>query len=184
MPNTPISENSKLGRVLEWVRKNRTPLLIGLLPGLLTGWLLELPRLTWRCIVFGYHALSNFLTLLQKDVTIKTGVLVVLCIVPLIMVFAVRYVLLYKYREDKFCGVRWKWHYSFPMGRVIKVRLFCPACREETVRPKSVLSCYSLASNFLCGNCGYNSLNHTRDEMPRDWDCFIQAKVDQQKTEE
>jgi hypothetical protein len=163
-----------LSTPIDWVRTNKTGLLVNIVaapPGALFVWL-------------SYHALLPIFSLIVPRPSPashiqSTGLSVWLLSAFYFVVGAgsfrlFSYIRLYRYCTDKFGGIRWRWWYSVPFGRVIHIRGCCQVCREPfDERTFLIFGC----SNYKCENCGTIT-----DETPRNWPAEIERRVHERFT--
>src|SRR6266568_3121280 len=121
-------------RFFRGVDKQGSPTLTEAVGGVVGGLvLLGVPTLVvvfWSSVVSALSSLVGLMGHLRDTITVKVWQL------PALLLFFVAaqcvcwYARLYRYRKDTIFGLDFTWLYSFPMGRVIRVRAFCPVCRK------------------------------------------------------
>lgn len=158
----------------EWFQRQRNQTVDEIIRKLVVGVFVGLVVWGWRFVGAAFRSLWAWLPGLRSSIQVETWQLLSIGLLPLLLIEAARHLMRYRYRKDHFCGVDWVWAYSFPKGRVIRVTAMCPVCHRPIPRPRNILE---HTDNFLCPTCSYNSLERSREAMPRDWELFIQGKV-------
>ena len=160
---------SQFHRLTDWIRTNKTGILVNIFAWFVLLPVLPLLGLFWKGIASATPAPTTVLSALQSDLVVPAWMLPALFLLPLVLLHLFWYVRLYRYSTDKFGGVIWRWRYSFPMGRVTGIRGRCQVCREPFDEQTFLMfGC----SNFKCENCGTIT-----DETPRNWPDVIKRKV-------
>jgi len=164
----------------DWVDKNKNNILVNIVAAAIwlpAPWLLSI---LWKAVVSAIVPPSTLITALHTEIRVSVWVLPALFLLPLLLLHLSWYVRLYRYRADTVFGLDFKWLYSFPMGRVIYVRAFCPRCRKPALEPTGLLDRYD---NYLCRNgaCNYNT-GHTHSvRMEYPWHEAIQRRVSERR---
>jgi hypothetical protein len=171
------SASDFLSRAKAWAYRNRTDLLIRTIPTIviLVGtWIVGLVA---KSILAAPSVLAALGELMLLEAALPVWGLLLLATGPLVLLLLIVHALLYRYRQDEFCGVIWKWGYSFPLGHVKRVRALCRKCEKIHEEP----GIYFRSDNLLCDRCGHSSRDGQAENMPHHWRRFIQAKVDERK---
>src|SRR6266568_6980885 len=127
----------------------------------------------WSSVVSALSSLVGLLGHLRDTIMLEVWQLPALLLFFVAAQFVFWYARLYRYRKDTIFGLDFTWLYSFPMGRVVRVRAFCPVCHKRASEPMWALRC----DNYLCRNCGYNTESRGAERMEYPWDSAIQRRV-------
>ena len=165
---------SFLSTLLNWVGTNKTGILVNIVsaaiwtPGI---WLLSI---FWKPTVTATVPHTGLLSLLRSEVRVQAWVLPALFLLPLILMHLSWYVRLYRYRRDRIFGLDFTWAYSFPRGRVARVRARCPSCHASISEQAYEVI---MSDNFLCSICHYDSQRLSKDPIRLPWSRVIEARV-------
>lgn len=165
---------SWLSKLLQTVGSNKTALLINILAAAIWWPVPVLLTLVWKAIATVTPAPNTLLSLMRSELRVSAWELLALFLLPLVLLHLSWYVRLYRYRADTIFGLDFTWWYSFPIGRVVHVRAFCPHCRKPAPEPTFFLDRYD---NYLCHNCDYNTESRHAQRMEYPWCWAIQRRV-------
>ena len=163
--------------VSRWIRKNKAGLLVNIAAAAVWSPVPVVFGLLWKSIVPATIPHTGLLWLLRSDIRASVWMLPALFLLSMVLLHLTRYIRLYRYRADTFFGLDFIWRYSFPRGRVVRVRAFCPHCRKPASEPVGFLDRYD---NFLCRNCDYNTESRHAERMEYPWRAAVQRRVNAQ----
>lgn len=167
-------QSGALAKLDSFIRSERKNLAVNLLASAIWWPVPVLLSLFWDAIVSAAITPMTLLAALRTDIRVSAWILPTLFLLPLVLLHLCWYVRLYRYRADTFFGLDFTWLYSFPMGRVIRVRAHCPHCRKSAPEPTGILDRFD---NYLCRNCDYNTQSRGAERVEYPWLAAIQRRV-------
>jgi ribosomal protein S27AE len=111
---------------------------------------------------------------MTAELRVSAWILPALFVLPLLLLHLFWYIRLYRFRANTVFGLDFTWWYSYPRGRVSRVRAFCPHCRKRAPEPTFFLDQYD---NYLCRNCGYNTDSRRAERIEYPWRAAVQRRV-------
>jgi len=127
---------------LHWVRSNKNGILVHIFSSAVLLSVLPLLSLFWKAVSAAKPAPHGLLYVLRTNIRVSGWVLPALFLLPLVLFHLFWYIRLYRYRADTFFGLDFTWLYSFPGGRVVRVRALCPHCQKPAAEPVGFLDQY------------------------------------------
>jgi len=166
---------SALSKTRDWIGRNKNGILVNLVSAAIwtpAVWLLCLLR---KAIVSVTVPPSTLLAALRSEIRVSAWILPGLFLLPLILLFMFWYVRLYVYCSDVFFGLRFTWLYSFPLGRVVRVRAKCPVCHAQAEEPTFPM----MTDNYVCPVCRYDT--HDKGRMDYPWHRAVARRVHERR---
>jgi len=175
------AKQSFLSKLRHWVGTNKSGLLVNIVASAIWSPVLPLLILLWKAIVAATTPHTGLLESLTTELKVSAWILPSLFLLPFVLLYLFWYVRLYRYRADTFFGLDFTWMYSFPMGRIVRVRAFCPVCRKAAPEPVHI---FERADNYLCRNCHHNTDIKHPPRMEYPWHEYVRKKVREKRQAE